>query len=90
MHANSDTETVIHICVLHDDKICFTLTNVVFYDHSKLKGQCSDVKNGCGPSVGPSLTPTESVKTIFSCYSPFKEEEADGQVKSVKARVRGL
>ena len=26
-------------------------------DRSKLKGKCTDVKSGCGPSVGPSLSP---------------------------------
>ena len=26
-------------------------------DRSKLKGQCTDVKSGCGPSVGSSLSP---------------------------------
>ena len=26
-------------------------------NRSKLKGQCTDVKSGCGTSVGPSLNP---------------------------------
>ena len=50
-------------------------------DRSKLKGQCTDVKSGCGPSVGPSLNPhslslkqksraTVPLRTIFFKKSP--------------------
>ena len=43
--------------------------------HSKLKGQCTDVKSGCVTSVWPSLyphTPQSQLKTKISCYCPFK------------------
>ena len=59
MHANTDTETVIDMRfrVIHDDETCFTSTSVIFKRCRKLKGHSLDVKNGCGPSVGPSLNP---------------------------------
>ena len=41
-------------------------------DRSKLKGQCTDVKSGCGTSVGPSLNPHSLSLTKCSCYCPFK------------------
>ena len=39
---------------------------------SKLKGQCTDVKSGCGTSVGPSLNPHSLSLKKCSCYCPFK------------------
>ena len=42
--------------VLHNDEIRSTSLEAM-YDRRKLKGQCTDVKSGCGPSVGPSLNP---------------------------------
>ena len=33
-------------------------------NHGKLKGQCKNLKSGCGPSVGPILSPLSlSLKT---------------------------
>ena len=34
-------------------------------DRSKLKGQYTDVKSGCGPSVGPSLKPQSQLKQLW-------------------------
>ena len=48
--------------VLHDDAICFTVLRWTpsLPHRSKLKGECKDVKSGCGTSVGPSLNPPQS------------------------------
>ena len=45
----------------------------VFLPHrTKLKGQCTDVKSGCGPSVGPSLHPPQSqLKQKFCATVPL-------------------
>ena len=40
-------------------------------NHSKLKGQCTDVKSGCVTSVGPSLSPQSQFKKKFLFYCPF-------------------
>ena len=66
----SYTETVTCMHVLRNDEICFTsmddilkrseqIKGTVFRcsNWMKLKGQCSDVKVGCGTSVEPSLNP---------------------------------
>ena len=57
IYANSDTHTTHTVRVWDEDDICFTLMGPSLNDRSKLKGQCIDVKNGCSPSVGPSLSP---------------------------------
>ena len=68
MHANYDTETVTCMRILHDDVICFASMNVIF--SSKLKGECTDVKSGCGTSEGPSLSPHSlSLKTFLVTMS---------------------
>ena len=46
--------------ILNDDEICFTSMRAIFNNRSKLKGQYTDVKSGCGLSVGPSLNPPQS------------------------------
>ena len=61
MHDNSDThaQRMLNACV-SDRRIqsVLLLWTSSLNDHtSKLKGQCTDVKSGCGPSVGPSLSP---------------------------------
>ena len=53
----SYTETGTCMRVLHKDEICFTSWTPSLDDRSKLKGQYTDVKSGCGTSVGPSLNP---------------------------------
>ena len=54
MHANLDTHTQTDAT-----KIISVLLRLApsLNDRGKLKGQCTDVKSGCGPSVGPSLSP---------------------------------
>ena len=56
MHANSDTHAQ-RMRVFQEDAISFTSMGALLNVHSKLKGQCTDVKSGCVTSVGPSLTP---------------------------------
>ena len=55
MHANYDAETVTCMRGLNDGEIRFTLMDVVFNNHSKLKGQFKAAKSGSGISVEPSL-----------------------------------
>ena len=53
----SDTETVTRMRVLDEDDVNFTSMDAIFNHRSNLKGQCTDVKSGCGPSVGLSVYP---------------------------------
>ena len=58
MHANSDLETS-HACVSYMFmmmKSVLLLWTPSLNDHSKLKGQCTDVESGCNTSVGPNLS----------------------------------
>ena len=41
-------------------------------DRSKSKGECTDVKSGCGTSVGPMSKTPVSVKTKILCNCPCK------------------
>ena len=60
MHANSDTE-VLHACLSYTMmKSGLLLWTPSLNNRSKLKGQYTDVKSGCGTSVGPSINPPQS------------------------------
>ena len=67
------TKTVKCMRFLHEDEIFFTSMDPSLNNHSKLKGECADVKSGCGTSVWPiAWTPTVSAKTKFSWHCPFQ------------------
>ena len=66
----SYTETVISMCVLHDVKICFTSIDAIFKRSYQIKGQCTDVKSGWGPSVGQQ--PHSLSKKIFFATVPLR------------------
>ena len=57
MHANSDTEACMHACLNPMMKSFIVRRKASLNNHSKLKGQYTDVKSACGTSVGPSLNP---------------------------------
>ena len=58
--------------VLQEDAISLLLLTPSINDRSKLKGQCTDVKSGCGTSVDLVKTPKVSVLKKISCYCPFQ------------------
>ena len=43
--------------VLQEDTISFTSIDALFIRWYQIKGQCTDVKCGCGSTVGSSLNP---------------------------------
>ena len=62
-HIHSDwrifrTRKRLHACVFYTRmKFVNLLWTPSLNDRSKLKGQCTDVKSGCGSSIGPCLSP---------------------------------
>ena len=73
MHARV-LATAVHRSAAHDAQWQNLELNshdtVPLNDRSKLKGQCTDVKSGCGTSVGPSLNPHSlSLKTFLVTLS---------------------
>ena len=67
---NYDMETVTCMRGLNDNEIRFTSRTSSLNDRSKLKGECTKVKSGCGTSVGPRLNPhCLSLKTFLMTLS---------------------
>ena len=59
-----------HACLTQGWNLFLLLWTSSLNDRSKLKGQCSDVKIGCGTSEGPSLNAhSPSLKTLLVLLS---------------------